>query len=77
MQVGSIIKSFDFAGNTDCYVVGIVTGVDNDYIEFNTIKVVWDGKVDGEIQEAQKKMRTVKQGLMFGDATFQRVVTLD
>jgi len=44
MQVGTIIKSFDFPGNLNCYMVGAVTKFEGDFIECSTIRQVFDGK---------------------------------
>lgn len=47
MQVGDIVKSFDFPGNTECYIVGEVIEVDaNDgCFKARTIKQVFGGQV--------------------------------
>jgi len=73
VKVGSIIKSFDFPGNLDCYFIGKVTKVEGDYIHCDTIKQVFDGEED---TDPHPTFCTVKQGLMMFDAKFERVVVL-
>jgi hypothetical protein len=73
MQVGTIIKSFDFPGNLNCYMVGEVTAVDGDFITCKTIRQVFQGKAE-EISEFNEVFRTVKQGASFMDDKFERVV---
>lgn len=74
MQVGSIIKSFDFPGNTDCYMIGEVVDFEEggDVIVAKMIKVVFDGETKqiGYVD----LFRTPKQGTMMFDKTFERVV---
>ena len=75
VQVGSIIKSFDFPGNLHCYMVGKVTEVDGDFITCETIKQVFSGKAE-EITEFNKTFRTVAQGSGMFDDKFERVVVV-
>jgi hypothetical protein len=77
MQVGSVIKSFDFPGNFTCYMLGKVIAVDGDMITCETIKQVFDGK-NLPIEEFNKTFRTVAQGRSFMDDMFQfeRVVVI-
>jgi hypothetical protein len=73
MKVGSIIKSFDFPGNLDCYFIGKVTKIEGDYIHCDTIKQVFDGEDE---PKPSPEFRTVKQGLMMFDTKFERVQVL-
>ena len=75
MQVGSIIKSFDFPGNLNCYMVGTVTALDGDFITCETIKQVFDGKAL-PLEEFNKTFRTVAQGQGMFDDKFNRVVVI-
>ena len=75
MQIGTIIKSFDFPGNLNCYMVGTVTKVEGDFITCDTIKQVFDGKALPN-EQFNKEFRTVAQGSGMFDATFQRIVEL-
>ncbi len=75
VQVGSIIKSFDFPGNLNCYMVGKVTDVDGDFISCDTIKQVFSGIAE-EITEFNKTFRTVAQGAGMFDDKFERVVVI-
>jgi hypothetical protein len=75
MNIGTIIKSFDFPGNLNCYMVGTVTKVEGDFITCDTIKQVFDGKALPN-EQFNKEFRTVAQGSGMFDATFQRIVEL-
>lgn len=44
MKTGDIIKSFDFHGRTDCYMIGEVVGVEDQLVEFKTIKRVVENR---------------------------------
>ena len=52
MQVGSIVKSLDFNGIEDCYMVGKVVGIREYDGEFRAefIKRVWQGVEDTEFE---------------------------
>lgn len=75
MQVGSVIKSYDFPGNINCYMLGTVTKLDGIEITCETIKQVFDGKAQ-EITEFNKEFRTVAQGNGMFDNKFERVVVV-
>jgi len=40
IQVGDIIKSYDFSNRTDCYVIGHVNHIANDMIHATVVKAV-------------------------------------
>lgn len=44
MNVGDIVKSYDFVGNTECYFVGEVIALMDYGFKAKTIKVVRSGK---------------------------------
>jgi hypothetical protein len=47
VKIGDVVKSLDFVGHNDCYMVGLVTAILSDgTFRANTIKRVWRGKVD-------------------------------
>ena len=46
IQIGSIIKAYDFPGTTNCYIIGEVTKIDGDYIVATKIKEVFGGSLD-------------------------------
>ena len=48
MQVGDIVKSYDFHGRTDCYMVGKVVSISKLYGDFRAefIKRVFAGQED-------------------------------
>ena len=75
MQVGTIIKSFDFPGNLNCYMVGAVTKFEGDFIECSTIRQVFDGKAL-LLEDFNKTFRTVVQGAGMFDASFERIVEI-
>lgn len=75
MKQGTLIKSFDFPGTTDCYMIGRVVDVISDFILCDTVKIVFEGE-ECPIKETKKQFRTVVQGLNFGDDKFQRIVVL-
>lgn len=77
MKVGSVVKSFDFHGIENCYMIGKVVGIYEREGTFRAklIKRVWDGAED-------KKFKTdyftaPLQGEMLRDDRFERVVVLD
>lgn len=76
MKVGSVIKSFDFHGLTDCYMVGRVVDVIDDFILCDTMEIVFEGE-SLPIKETKRQFRTVKQGCMMRDDDFQRIVVLE
>ena len=63
MQAGTVIKSLDFNGVSDCYMIGCVVDTMDDFILCDTIKIVFDG-VELPIKESKRRFRTVKQGHM-------------
>ncbi len=47
IKVGDVVKSLDFVGHNDCYMVGLVTAVLSDgTFRAKFIKRVWLGQVD-------------------------------
>jgi len=48
MNVGDIVKSYDFPGNTECYMIGKVVSISTLYGDFRAqfIKRVWLNKED-------------------------------
>jgi hypothetical protein len=47
VKIGDVVKSLDFVGHDDCYMVGLVTAVLSDgTFRAKTIKRVWLGQVD-------------------------------
>ena len=72
-KYGDIIKAYDFPGTLECYMVGKVVNTDDDYIYCTMIKQVFGDQL---IVDPDDSFRTPKQGLSFGDDSFQRVVVL-
>ena len=51
MQVGDIVKSLDFNGIDNCYMVGVVVGVhEMGTFRARFIKRVWEGVVDSKFK---------------------------
>ena len=75
MKVGDIIKSYDFHFNTNSYVVGVVTKVDDCCVEFDTIKMVWQNEILNP-SEYDPKMRAPKQGMLMADEKFERIFVI-
>lgn len=66
MQAGTIIKSLEFNGVEDCYMIGRVVDTLDDFILCETIKIVFNGQ-ELPIKEYNQRFRTVKQGRMIFD----------
>lgn len=75
MQIGSIVKSFDFPGNDQCFMVGQVTEIDEQMITCRTSRIVFQGQ-DKEVTVDTQFFRTARQGFGFMDELFTRVVEL-
>lgn len=75
MHVGKMVKCYDFPGNTDCYMIGLVERIEmGTLMVLKTIAVVFDNKVLDATKEPS--FRAPIQGCAFGDDKFQRVVVL-
>jgi hypothetical protein len=72
-QIGDVIKAYDFPGNLECYMIGRVSNIDNDFIYCSMVKEVFDGQ---RSVDPDKSFQCPRQGLAFGDDSFQRVVIL-
>lgn len=75
MQVGSIIKSFDFPNNIACYMIGEVTAVSGEEITCRTIRQVFDGKAV-TMENLNATFRTMAQGAGMFDQMFDRVIKI-
>lgn len=75
MRVGTLLKCYDFPGNTDCYMIGMLEKIEmGTLMVLKTVAVVFDGKVLDATKEPT--FRAPLQGCAFGDDKFQRVVVL-
>lgn len=74
-NVGSIIKSYDFLGRTDCYFVGVVEkqNTDDDTVTCRTVKQVFRGV---ECEKFDPHFTTPIQGAALMDDEFPRVIVL-
>lgn len=75
MRVGDIVKSYDFPGITDCYMVGKVVGVHFD----GTFRAKFIKRVFGGVEDRKFKtdyFTAPQQGEMFMDDQFNRIVVL-
>lgn len=75
MQIGSIVKSFDFPHTTSCYMIGRVTDISDDMITCETIKIVHQDQ-EKPVLDHLVFFRTPVQGAGMFDAKFERVVVL-
>jgi hypothetical protein len=73
IQIGSIIRSYDFHFVNDYYFVGEVTKIEGDYIYCNTL-AQFRAMEEQEITEKNSTFRAVKQGAMLMDDEFQRII---
>ena len=74
VNVGDIVKSFDFNGNSSCYIIGEVTNINNELLEIRAIKRVFE---DMPAKAASETYTVPMQGSAFMDNdAFQRVVVL-
>ena len=73
IEIGTIIKSFDFHMNEDCYYIGRVVMIDDNCLYCDTISRTFDGVVVGFNKQT---FMTPKQGEMMMDEVFQRIVIL-
>lgn len=75
MRVGDIVKSYDFHGITDCYMVGEVVGLHFDgTFRAKFIKRVWEGVEDRKFKTDY--FTAPQQGEMLMDDRFDRVVVV-
>ena len=75
IKIGDIIKSYDFAYNTECFSIGHVTDIIDHMIFFTCIKQVWEGEVVNP-SEYNPLMRTPIMGCLMTDEKFQRLEVL-
>ena len=68
LQIGSIIKSYDFNGVKDCYMMGEVTSIKGNLITCTTLKRVYVG-VSHEVSDVNSEFHTVTQGSHFMDSS--------
>ncbi len=49
LQVGDVVKSLDFVGVSNCYMVGVVTAIlEDSTFRARTVKRVWEGTTVSE-----------------------------
>jgi hypothetical protein len=68
VKVGTKIRSYDFAGNLDCYLEGVVTDIKDGLFHCATTKVVWD---DEELEATSPDFRTPELGNMWNEEMFE------
>jgi hypothetical protein len=77
LKAGDIVKSFDFNGIEDCYMVGKVVSVSNHFGDFRAefIKRVWEGNEDTRFKT--DFFTAPLQGNLFTDTEhFPRIVVV-
>ena len=73
VEVGSIVKCYDFPGVTSCYMIGEVAAIEGNLLVCNLIKTVFENKTK---KNSVKEFRTPMQGDAFGDSMFERVIVV-
>jgi hypothetical protein len=73
VRIGDIIKSYDFPGMTDCYILGQVTAISNGRIVAKVVRAVSEDK---EYKFPDTEFATYEQGLGMFDDEWQRVVVI-
>lgn len=63
VKVGDVIRSLDFPGNFECYMIGLVTDVKGDLITCRGISRVWEGRSE----RIDHNFTTVQPGAHFMD----------
>lgn len=66
-KVGNIVKSYDFEpleGRGDCYMIGIVTEVNDFTLKFEPIREVFDGEDVTDVQ-GRRIVETALPGQMY------------
>lgn len=76
IEVGSIIRSLDFAGNDSCYMIGKVVAIleGGDLYNCKAILKVWENKVDSTTRP--RDFSVPREGLIFADDMFPGRVTV-
>lgn len=72
-KVGDLIRSLDFPGIDDHYMIGVVIEVEGDFIKCQAISRVWNG-----VSQApeDKFFTTVQNGCHFMDNRFPGRITI-
>jgi hypothetical protein len=65
INIGSTIKSYDFNGNTECFIIGEVYGIDDDFYYCHSIYTVFDSNKKAN---SSFTFRCLKQGLLMNDS---------
>ena len=73
VQVGDVIKSYDFPSRTDCYIIGQVKSVNKGVIVSKVIRAISESK---EYNFPDTEFSTLEQGRGLFDDMFERVVVL-
>ena len=63
VQVGDVIRSLDFPGRFDCYMIGLVVDADEENIRCRGIARVWSG----QSERLDREFTTVQPGVHFMD----------
>lgn len=63
VQVGDVIRSLDFPGRFDCYMIGLVVDADKEKIRCRGIARVWSG----QSERLDREFTTVQPGMHFMD----------
>lgn len=70
IKIGSVIKSYDFYGNTECYLIGEVTEINGTVLVCKTLKQVFNNLEEAPTNDV---FQTVIQGEGLMDDKYIRV----
>lgn len=79
IQIGQHIRSFDFPGNIEHFMEGVVEKVENDLIHMSTTKIVAGGKEIGRTPATMRFKTPTIGNSMVDDMfpNFKRLVVID
>jgi hypothetical protein len=70
IELGTVIKSYDFPGRTDCYIIGSVVDISKGRITAKVIRAISQGKL---YQFPDTEFSTYPQGTGMFDDEWTRV----
>lgn len=70
IELGTVIKSYDFPGRTDCYIIGSVVDTSKGLITAKVIRAISEGKL---YQFPDSEFTTLPQGEGLFDDKWNRV----
>jgi len=67
-SIGQSIRSYDFISRTDCFIEGIITGIEGGMIEFSVTRSISEGT---EYSDRPDTMQTPDIGNMMWDRMYK------